>query len=79
MPTEAAAPAIAYARIGDEAGVSLRTQLNALAGLSWSSIELRTVDGTAVADLDNRAFTQLADILAAQGLTVAGVASRIGN
>lgn len=79
MPTEAAAPAIAYAGIGDEAGVSLRTQLDALAGLGWSSIELRTVDGTAVADLDNRAFTRLADALAAQGLTVAGVASRIGN
>ncbi|MGH3898729.1 MAG: sugar phosphate isomerase/epimerase family protein [Pseudonocardiaceae bacterium] len=70
---------IAYAGIGDEAGVSLRTQLDALAQLGWSRIELRTVDGTAVADLDNRAFTRLADALVVQGLTVAGVASRIGN
>lgn len=77
--SSAATPTIAYAGIGDEAGVSLRTQMDALARLGWSWIELRTVDGTAVADLDNRAFTRLADALAAQGLTVASVASRIGN
>jgi sugar phosphate isomerase/epimerase len=70
---------IAYAGIGDEAGASLRTQLDALARLGWSWIELRTIDGIAVADLDNQAFARLANALAAQGLTVAGVASRIGN
>jgi sugar phosphate isomerase/epimerase len=75
VPTDS----ISYAGIGDEAGVSLRTQLDALARLGWNSIELRTVDGTAVADLDDQAFTRLANALAAQGLTVAGVASRIGN
>ncbi|MGH3822688.1 MAG: sugar phosphate isomerase/epimerase family protein [Pseudonocardiaceae bacterium] len=75
MPTNQ----IAYAGIGDEAGVSLRAQVDALARLGWSWIELRTVDGTAVADLDNRAFRRLVDALAAQGLTVAGIASRIGN
>ncbi len=74
MPTD-----ISYAGIGDEAGVSLQSQMDALARLGWSGIELRTVDGIAVADLDNRAFARLADSLAAQGLTVAGVASRIGN
>ncbi len=79
MPTEAAAPTIAYAGIGDEAGVGLRAQLDALAELGWSWIELRTVEGTAVADLDEAAFARLADTLAARGLTVAGVASRIGN
>ncbi|MGH3766312.1 MAG: sugar phosphate isomerase/epimerase family protein [Pseudonocardiaceae bacterium] len=77
MPTDP--PTIAYAGIGDEAGVSLQTQLDALARLDWSVIELRTVDGTAVADLDNQAFTQLVDALAAHRVTVAGVASRIGN
>lgn len=75
MPTDQ----IAYAGIGDEAGASLRAQLDALARLGWSSIELRTVDGTAIADLDNRAFSGLVDAVRAQGLTVAGVASRIGN
>ncbi|MGH3693831.1 MAG: sugar phosphate isomerase/epimerase family protein [Pseudonocardiaceae bacterium] len=79
MPTEAPRPAIDYAGVGDEAGDDLRTQLDALAGLGWSRIELRTVEGTALADLDEAAFTRLADTLAAQGVTVAGVASRIGN
>ncbi len=85
MPTDQAAPArpgtpaIAYAGVGDEAGASLRTQLDALTRLRWKGIELRTIDGTAVADLDNRAFTRLADTLTARGVTVAGVASRIGN
>ncbi|MGH3922035.1 MAG: sugar phosphate isomerase/epimerase family protein, partial [Pseudonocardiaceae bacterium] len=74
MPTD-----ISYAGIGDEAGDSLRTQMEALARLGWSRIELRTVDGIAVADLDNRAFTRLAGALAARELTVASVASRIGN
>lgn len=74
-----AIPAIRYAGIGDEAGASLRKQLDALARLGWSSIELRTVDGTAVADLDNRAFARLTDTLARQGVAVACVASRIGN
>lgn len=75
----AATLTIAYAGIGDEAGVSLRTQMDALARLGWSRIELRTVDGIAVADLGNRAFTRLADALAARGMAVTGVASRIGN
>ncbi|MGH3874246.1 MAG: sugar phosphate isomerase/epimerase family protein [Pseudonocardiaceae bacterium] len=90
MPTDQVAPAtlrqpaaitptIAYAGIGDEAGAGLRTQLDALARLGWGGIELRTVDGTWIADLDDQAFTRLADALAARGLTVAGVASRIGN
>lgn len=70
---------IAYAGLGDEAGVSLRDQLDALARLDWRWIELRTVDGTAIADLDNRAFTQLVDTLVNQEMRVAGVASRIGN
>lgn len=77
MPTDQAA--ISYAGIGDEAGASLRAQLDALAKLGWSWIELRTVDGIAIADLDNRAFAQLNDALAARELTVAAIASRIGN
>lgn len=72
-------PTIMYAGIGDEAGASLRNQLDAIARLGWNSIELRTVDGTAIADLDDRAFTRLADTLAAQGPRVACVASQIGN
>jgi sugar phosphate isomerase/epimerase len=70
---------IAHAGIGDEAGISLHTQLGALARLGWNWIELRSVDGTAIADLNDRAFNQLVEVLATRGLNVAGVASRIGN
>ncbi|MPZ65443.1 MAG: TIM barrel protein [Pseudonocardiaceae bacterium] len=68
-----------FAGIGDEAGVGLQDQLGSLARLGWTSIELRTVNGTAVADLDNEAFARLADTLHSQGLAVACVASQIGN
>jgi sugar phosphate isomerase/epimerase len=70
---------ITFAGIGDEAGPGLDTQLDALARLGWASIELRTIGGTAVADLDDRVFGQLAEALAARGVSVACVASRIGN
>jgi len=74
------APAgIRYAGIGDEAGPSLAEQITALARLGWNAIELRTVDGVAIADLDNRAFERLADDVAAAGLDVVCVDSRIAN
>ena len=73
------ATAILYAGIGDEAGASRDAQLDALARLGWKSIELRTVEGIAVADLDNRAFARLANALGARQLGVVCVASRIGN
>lgn len=77
--SEAVTPTITYAGIGDEAGVGLHTQLDALARLGWNWIELRSVDGSAIADLNDRAFNQLVDVLVTRGHNVAGVASRIGN
>lgn len=70
---------IRFAGIGDEAGHSLPDQVGSLARLGWTSIELRTVDGTAVADLDDDAFARLLDTLQAHGLEVVCVASRLGN
>ncbi|MDP8970677.1 MAG: sugar phosphate isomerase/epimerase [Actinomycetota bacterium] len=72
-------PTIRFAGIGDEAAVSLPGQVGSLARLGWTSIELRTVDDTAVADLDDEAFARLVDTLRTQGLEVVCVASRIGN
>lgn len=72
-------PTITYAGIGDEAGASLGSQLDALARLGWSSVELRTVEGLPLARLDDRTFTRLAHTLAARGMAVACVASQIGN
>jgi sugar phosphate isomerase/epimerase len=70
---------VRFAGIGDEAAPDLSGQLAALAELGWSSIELRTVDGVALADLDDRAFGRLAAALACRGLSVPCVASRIGS
>ncbi|MGH8879240.1 MAG: sugar phosphate isomerase/epimerase family protein [Stackebrandtia sp.] len=72
-------PTIRYAGIGDEAGDDLGTQLAALAELGWNAIELRSVDSTMIADLDDAAFERVAEAIAARGMDVCGVASSIGN
>jgi sugar phosphate isomerase/epimerase len=74
-----APPGIFYAGIGDEAGAAPEQQISALRALGWSAIELRTVDGAAVADLDDAAFAVLADQLTAAELHVVCLDSRIGN
>ncbi|MGH3902587.1 MAG: sugar phosphate isomerase/epimerase family protein [Pseudonocardiaceae bacterium] len=70
---------ITYAGIGDEAGLEPRAQIGALARLGWTAIELRTVHGSTIADLDERRFTEFTGALRASGLRVVCVASRIGS
>lgn len=70
---------IVYAGIGDEAGTALDRQVSALHTLGWRAIELRTVDKIAVADLDDKSFAGLTDRLAAAGLDVVCLDSRIGD
>lgn len=65
--------------IGDEAGASLTTQITALTTLGWDTVELRTVDGTAVADLGEAEFERTVRRLADAGLGVSCVDSRIAN
>ncbi|MFF8018538.1 TIM barrel protein [Streptomyces sp. NPDC007929] len=65
--------------IGDEAAPGIDGQLAAVRRLGWNAIELRTVDGTALADLPEAAFGTLAGRLAEAGVSVTAVASRIGN
>ncbi|MFH8336593.1 sugar phosphate isomerase/epimerase family protein [Streptomyces sp. AM6-12] len=67
------------AGIGDEAAPGADGQLAALRRLGWSAVELRNVDGTALADLSPAAFGALARRLADDGVSVVAVASRIGN
>ncbi|MEW2620534.1 sugar phosphate isomerase/epimerase family protein [Streptomyces sp. NPDC048106] len=67
------------AGIGDEAAPGAGGQLAALRRLGWTAIELRAVDGTALADLSPTAFGTLARRLSDAGVTVTAVASRIGN
>lgn len=73
------AATVSYAGIGDEAGPQPRTQISALTRLGWSAIELRTVHGATIADLDEQRFAELTGALRVSGLRVVGVASRIGG
>jgi sugar phosphate isomerase/epimerase len=75
----AGVPGVRFAGVGDEAGARLADQVRAHHRLGWSAIELRNVDGMALADLDDAAFGRLARELRQEGLEVACVDSRIGN
>lgn len=77
MPAELAE--IAFAGIGDEAGPGIAAQLAATARLGWPAIELRTVDGVAVSDLDRHAFAAVVAAVHGAGLRVVCLDSRIGN
>lgn len=70
---------VRYGGIGDEAAPELAGQLAALDELGWREMELRTVDGTWVADLPLDRVVRIAEALAERGVRVSGVASRIGN
>ncbi|WP_018685765.1 sugar phosphate isomerase/epimerase family protein [Actinokineospora enzanensis] len=67
------------AGIGDEAGPALADQVAAIAELGWSGIELRTIDGTSVAELSEADFDRVAGTLAELGLRTVCVDSRIGD
>ncbi|HWE91753.1 MAG TPA: sugar phosphate isomerase/epimerase family protein [Pseudonocardiaceae bacterium] len=70
---------LTLAGIGDEAASDLAGQLAAIDQLGWSAMELRTVDGVQLAELDDDEFGRMADQLDAAGVRVVCVASRIGS
>jgi sugar phosphate isomerase/epimerase len=70
---------VRFAVIGDEAGPDLDSQLAAVGRLGWDLVELRNVDGQALADLPAAAFDRLVERLAADGVGTACVDSRIAN
>lgn len=65
--------------IGDEAAPGLDRQIEAVRRLGWDSVELRSVDGVPLADLEDPAFDRVVGRLADAGLGVSCVDSRIGN
>ncbi|MGW4378996.1 sugar phosphate isomerase/epimerase family protein [Kitasatospora sp. NPDC004531] len=79
LPHPPAAPTIGFGGIGDEAAPDLPGQLAALGELGWCELELRTVDGSWIADLPLDRVARIAETLAARGVRVTGLASRIGN
>jgi len=70
---------IEFGGLADEAGICLIDQIRAHLILGWQEIELRTVDGLALADIDNSAFRTLRLRLEDAGLRVTVISSRIGN
>ncbi|MFD4375935.1 M20/M25/M40 family metallo-hydrolase [Streptomyces sp. NPDC058486] len=65
--------------IGDEAAPGLTEQIAVAQELGWSALELRSLDGTALADLSAPAVREAASRLHAAGLGVVCLDSRIGN
>jgi L-ribulose-5-phosphate 3-epimerase len=65
--------------IGDEAGNSLTDQIAAHRALGWRHIELRSIDGVALADLDSGQDEEIATVLRDAGMSVPVLCSRIGN
>ncbi|MFF5258475.1 sugar phosphate isomerase/epimerase family protein [Actinomadura viridis] len=68
-----------YAGIGDEAAPGLDAQVTAIRRLGWDTIELRSVDGVPLAELDEAAFGRVAGTLADAGIGTVCVDSRIAN
>lgn len=80
MPfAEPALAGVRLAGLGDEAAPDLVGQIGAVAELGWDRLELRTIDGTPIAALDEDVFRRAAERLEAAGVSVAGVASKIGD
>jgi sugar phosphate isomerase/epimerase len=67
------------AGIGDEAAPDLDGQLQAVAGLGWDAIELRTVDGHALSELDRARRDRLVAAVHAARTRVVCLDSRIGG
>lgn len=72
-------PAGGLAGIGDEAAPDLAGQLAAVRELGWDAVELRTVDGQALADLDSDGRDRLVRAVRAAGVRVVCLDSRIGG
>lgn len=75
MPT--AAPRLTG--IADEGGSSITEQLACHRALGWNTLELRSVDGTALARLAQRQLDNTCDEIVAAGFTVPVLDSQIGN
>jgi sugar phosphate isomerase/epimerase len=72
-------PAGGYAGIGDEAAPDLDGQLHAVSVLGWDAVELRTVDGHALSDLDRAGRDRLIAAVRAAQMRVVCLDSRIGG
>lgn len=77
MPSEPELPRLAG--IGDEAAPDLTGQMTAVRTLGWNLLELRTLDGTPVAELSRTDVEAAAERIRAAGVEVVAVAAKIGD
>ncbi|AXB48007.1 sugar phosphate isomerase/epimerase family protein [Amycolatopsis albispora] len=70
---------LSFAGIGDEAGARLAAQVGAIRRLGWRQLELRSVDGRAIADLGLDGLRRVETAISDAGLEVVCLDSRIGN
>ncbi|WP_020674228.1 sugar phosphate isomerase/epimerase family protein [Amycolatopsis nigrescens] len=73
------AEAARFAGIGDEAGKPIAEQISALRALGWRHLELRTVDGLPLAELDRAGARAVEAAVHRAGFSVVCLDSRIGS
>jgi len=71
--------AFRFTGFADEAGKSLKEQIDATKRAGWSSIECRAIDGTFVTDMADAAFGAALDTLQSNGIQVAGFGAQLAN
>lgn len=65
--------------LADEASPLIQNQIEAHMDLGWTNIELRTIQGVALADLSKDEFNKVVTKITKENLNVPTIASRIGN
>ncbi|MEV0618443.1 TIM barrel protein [Nonomuraea sp. NPDC050404] len=78
-PAEIFPAGVVLAGIGDEAGPGLDEQVAAVSELGWRRLELRAVGGVPLARLGEQPFAAAVERIAAAGISVVCVASKIGD
>jgi len=68
-----------FTGFADEAGRSLDEQISVVQEAGWNSIELRSIDGVNVCDLDEAAWDRVRARLEAAGVAVAAFGGQIAN
>lgn len=70
---------IALSGFTDEVSASLQRQIEATEALGWSHLDLRTLDGSNVVDLEEDEFEAALSQLAARGIRVSSFGSALAN
>ncbi|MCY7902832.1 sugar phosphate isomerase/epimerase family protein [Bacillus inaquosorum] len=70
---------ISLSGIADEAAQTLDMQIKAHQMLGWQSIELRSIQGLSIAELDEAAFNDVVSLIQSHEMKVTAFSSKVGN